>query len=139
MILEYLQIPFDYEHLRKLLKTEYFGSFFRNLEYLRSVGVYVQLGLGTLEDLSDPLESGLPLIAYVETGELTSYWNESTNHAVVVIGFDEQHVIVNDPFFTISPQVIPINEFALAWDAQKGLFAVLSLAPFELGSSVTSL
>jgi len=137
MILDYLQIPFTYNQLLQLLQVEYYGSFFRNLQHLQSLGVYVQMGLSEIDMLKAPLSSGLPIIAYVDTGELTSYWNESTNHAVVISGIDEQLVTLNDPFFESAPKQVSIDEFVLAWDAQKGLFAILSLDHFDLGSSAT--
>lgn len=139
MILDYLQIPFNYNQLLQTLQIEYYGSFFRNLNNLQSMGIYTQIGLGTISMLQVPLSSGLPVIAYVDTGELTSYWNESTNHAVVVRGIDDKLISLNDPFFELAPKQISVDEFALAWEAQKGLFAILSLDHFELGSSTTIL
>lgn len=133
MILDYLQIPFSYNQLLKILQIDYYGSFFRNLQHLQSLGVYTQIGLGKVSIIESSLVSGLPIIAYVDTGELTSYWSESTNHAVVIIGIDDEQIILNDPFFELAPKQVPLDEFALAWEAQKGLFSILSLDHFDLG------
>jgi predicted double-glycine peptidase len=87
--------------------------------------------MGKLEDLHTHLESGLPPIVYVDTGELRSYWAESTNHAVVVIGIEDDRVYLNDPDFETAPQTVSIAEFILAWLEQDYLYAVIGLAPIE--------
>jgi uncharacterized protein YvpB len=60
------------------------------------------------------LQASQPVIAFVDTGEL-AYWSVATNHAVVVIGLDPEHIIVNDPAFASAPQRVPRGEFELAW------------------------
>jgi predicted double-glycine peptidase len=42
-------------------------------------------------------------------------WQLVTNHAVVVVGLDEDNVTVLDPAFPDAPQSIPHDEFHLAW------------------------
>ncbi|MBV7337629.1 hypothetical protein KFU94_57255 [Chloroflexi bacterium TSY] len=41
IVLDYLQIPVQYDRLLRQLRVEYFGSLFRNLHYLESLGVYI--------------------------------------------------------------------------------------------------
>jgi hypothetical protein len=73
------------------------------------------------------LDSGLPAVAFVNTGELTSYWQEQTNHAVVVSGIEGDLVYLNDPEFKSGPQVVPMGEFILAWEDKDYLYAVIGL------------
>jgi ABC-type bacteriocin/lantibiotic exporter with double-glycine peptidase domain len=131
MILDYLQVPFPYDRLPRLLRAEAHGTVFSHLQYLESTGVSVVVGEGTMETLRRHLESGLPLIIAVETGELTSYWQEAVSHAVVVVGIDDDFVAVNDPAFEIAPQQIPVAEFELAWQEQDYRYAVIGLAQID--------
>ena len=42
-------------------------------------------------------------------------WSYSTDHAVVVVGFDEDKIYLNDPAFEDYPQPVSFIEFELAW------------------------
>ncbi|MBE7469330.1 MAG: hypothetical protein HS114_09375 [Anaerolineales bacterium] len=44
-----------------------------------------------------------------------AYWTYSIDHAVVVVGFDENTIYLNDPAFETSPQAVSVTEFELAW------------------------
>jgi uncharacterized protein YvpB len=52
----------------------------------------------------------------VRTADLP-YWDYGTDHALVVVGFDEQNIYVNDPAFDNHPIPISVIEFELAWMA----------------------
>ena len=131
MILDYLQIPYNYAQLVQQLQIQPFGTWFRNLSALESYGLSVLIGLGEIETLQRHLESGLPSIVYVDTEYLVSYWKEATNHAVVVSGIEDDLIYLNDPFFPTAPQVISLDEFLPAWIEQKQLYAVVGLTAFE--------
>ncbi len=88
MILEYLQIPVNYTQLLRILRVESFGAFFRNLQHLGSLGVYVWIDEGNFDALQKHLAIGLPIIVPVITRELP-YWDVDTHHAVVVVGIDD--------------------------------------------------
>jgi predicted double-glycine peptidase len=60
------------------------------------------------------LTQGTPVIAFVNT-QFLDYWNEETAHAVVVIGYDDGGVLLNDPAFDTVPQRASINGFLAAW------------------------
>ncbi|MBI4670219.1 MAG: hypothetical protein HY741_00945 [Chloroflexi bacterium] len=79
-----------------------------------ALGVKVLVAKGDLETLCSCLARELPPIAFVNTGQL-SYWNEATGHAVVIVGIENNQVLVNDPAFPEAPQEISIDEFMLAW------------------------
>lgn len=71
------------------------------------------------------LEGGRPPIVFVNTGELP-YWDANVDHAVVLIGMDSTHAIVNDPFFTRAPISIPLGDFDLAWLEHNEMYAVIT-------------
>jgi ABC-type bacteriocin/lantibiotic exporter with double-glycine peptidase domain len=131
MVLQYLQIPIDYPQLLAVLETERAGSYFSKLKRLEArLGLTIELAQGSddLDLLYPYLDQGLPVIAYVNTGELKSYWQSTTFHAVVVVGLDEEFVYVNDPYFVDAPKEVPHGEFILAWLEQDYWYAVIRLA-----------
>ena len=89
------------------------------------------VGYGNVETMEMYLDVGLPVIAYVDPAFLTSYWPESTNHAVVVIGIEDERIYLNDPFFQAAPQILSLNEFLPAWIEQKQLYAVIGLTTID--------
>ena len=52
-------------------------------------------------------------------------WNESTLHAVVVVGMDDQHVYLNDPGFPEAPVKVSHGDFGLAWLERDEFYAAL--------------
>lgn len=132
MVLDYLHVPCAYPQLLRLLQIQSFGAWFRNIQFLQSLGLTVSVGYGNVETLEMYLDVGLPIIAYVDTGFLTSYWPESTNHAVVVIGIEDERIYLNDPFFQAAPQVVSLNEFLSAWIEQKQLYSVIALTTIDI-------
>lgn len=125
MVLAYLQVRVDYKHLLRQLRTETHGSVFNNLRYLESMGLSILTEDGSMEKLRVYLESGLPIIAFVDTGQLTSYWREATNHAVVIVGITSDTVYLNDPEFDTAPQTVSLAEFELAWLEKGYRYAVI--------------
>ncbi|MBV7326883.1 C39 family peptidase [Chloroflexi bacterium TSY] len=131
MVLDYLLVPYTYPQLMQRLQIQSFGTWFRNLSGLESYGLFVTIEeLGSIGILKRHLESGLPPIVYVDT-EYLMYWNETTNHAVVVIGIEEDQIHLNDPFFPTAPQVVTLDEFLPAWIEQKQLYAVIGLTEID--------
>jgi ABC-type bacteriocin/lantibiotic exporter with double-glycine peptidase domain len=128
MVLTYLQVPFKYEQLTQQLQTRPYGTIFYNLRHLESLGLFTIIDEGSIEQLQNYLAQGLPVIAAVDTGQLTSYWQEQTDHAVVVVGLVEDRVYLNDPEFETAPQLVSRDEFELAWLEKGYRFAVIGLA-----------
>jgi ABC-type bacteriocin/lantibiotic exporter with double-glycine peptidase domain len=126
MALGYLQVPINYEDVNRLLGVDAIGTPFRRLQNLQALGLRINIDEGNLTKLQTYLEDGLPSIAAVNTGQLP-YWEDITNHAVVIIGIDEQYVYLNDPDTAESPQVVSLAEFELAWLEKDYLFAVIEL------------
>ena len=59
------------------------------------------------------------------TGEL-HYWLRSTEHALLVVGMDDEDVYVNDPQLTFGPIKILIGEFDLAWLEHDEKYATIT-------------
>jgi ABC-type bacteriocin/lantibiotic exporter with double-glycine peptidase domain len=113
MVLDFLGRSLSYETLLDLLDIGPYGAPRRNILRLTILGLQVNYGEATPGILAAYLENRQPVIAFVDTGELP-YWSESTNHAVVVVGLNDDTVLLYDPAFD-SPQVVPRGDFELAW------------------------
>ena len=124
MLLDYWQRPTDYDTLLKVLQIGYAGAPFRNLHYLEALGASVFIEQGQLETLRSLLARKLPPIIFVSTQDL-SYWDEVTQHAVVVAGIDETHVYLHDPAFSDAPKTVTIDEFMLAWLEMDEFYALI--------------
>jgi ABC-type bacteriocin/lantibiotic exporter with double-glycine peptidase domain len=114
MLLDYLHLPVDYARLVQLLGIRSYGAAFSNLRRLEELGVSVTIGKGGVAKLRQALDHGLPVIVALNTGPLT-HWTDDTAHALVVVGIEQDTVLVNDPEFEQAPQAIPLDEFLLAW------------------------
>jgi len=88
-------------------------------------GLRVEIGRGTLELLRSKLELGLPSVVLVHTAFL-DYWTESTRHAVVVVGLDDEHAYLNDPAFESAPQTVSLDGFLTAWIEMDQISATIS-------------
>ncbi|MCB0128153.1 MAG: C39 family peptidase [Caldilineaceae bacterium] len=131
MVLQYLQISISYARLLDILETEQSGSYFSKLKNLESeFGLIVELAQGSenLDALYRYLDQALPIIAYVNTGQLRSYWRVTTFHAVIITGLDEEFVYLNDPYFGDAPKEVSRDEFILAWLEQDFWYVVIRLA-----------
>lgn len=114
MVLAYLDQPADYRRLLALLDIRSYGAPRRNIVRLSRWGVDVLYHEASFSLLVDALQRGDPVIAFVDTGEL-SYWSAATNHAIVVVGIEGDVILVNDPAFDEPAKAVPSDEFELAW------------------------
>lgn len=124
IVLEYLVVPYNYNGLLKQLQITAFGAPFSNIRDLRILGVVVAFRKGDIGYLRQCLHRGWPVIVAVDTTQL-SYWEEDTNHAVVVIGIDRHTIALSDPGITHAPQLVALDEFELAWLENDYVCAVL--------------
>ena len=141
MVLDYLAVPVNYPRLRRLLGTSEAGTPFHHVDRLRAQGFFVARGQGDIETLWSHLTTGLPVIVALRTDDL-AYWimrsdirdeEKATDHAVVVVGLDEQAVYVDDPDFEQAPQMIELDEFLLAWLERDYEYVVIGLEEFAEG------
>ena len=114
MALDFWGAPCDYDRLLRLLQVKPYGTPGSRLNHLITLGAHVRYAQGALDELFDYLSKGYPCIALVHTGHLP-YWTLSTDHAVLVVGFDEHVVCVNDPAFEQASQGVSHADFELAW------------------------
>lgn len=126
MILGYLNIPSQQRQLSQLFGQTDMGARFPHIVRLSRYGVQVNLHRGDEHQLVQAINRDQPPIVFVATGELTSYWHESVQHAVVVIGYDENHFYLNDPAFDDAPKRVLIDEFILAWFEFDCTYAVIT-------------
>jgi len=125
MIMTYMGRSVAYQRLFNLLQVKkYFGALASNVRKLEQLGVRVVYEQGTLDKLYEHLISNQPCIAFVKTSELP-YWEQVTNHAIIVVGLDDEFVYLNDPAFPIAPIQISHGDFELAWQEWDEFYAVL--------------
>ena len=130
MVLEYLGISYDYNRLIRLLGTAEDGTPFTNLERLAAtLGLSVTCAKNR-EELSifeHNISIGLPVIVAVQTWPLP-YWQQiHTDHAVVVVGLDDEAVFLYDPYFATAPQIVELDNFLTAWSERDFEYAVIGL------------
>lgn len=101
--------------LAKILGTRDFGTPISNVERLRRQGYQVEFGSLTVEALKAHLLAGRPVIARVWTKMLDYWQEEETSHVVVVVGFDDTQVYLNDPASKEVPQPTIWQSFLAAW------------------------
>jgi ABC-type bacteriocin/lantibiotic exporter with double-glycine peptidase domain len=114
MMLDHLGVPADYDRLLQLLDVKPYGTPGSRLNNLAGLGVQVRYAQGTMDELFDYLTRKQPCIVLVRTDQLP-HWAYATDHAVLVVGFDEHAVYVNDPAFEQAPQRVSRADFELAW------------------------
>ena len=126
MVLDYLGIPYAQEQLaRELSVRPPLGAPASNVLRLRSDVLDVTFTSGNLSDLRTQLAQGSPPIVFVQAGELPHWQSHISQHAVVVVGLDEQTVQILDPAANSSPIPVPIGDFLLAWSELDYIYAVL--------------
>lgn len=96
MILSSWQIEVTEAEVRRIIRTKpYSGAHPVNLLRLGELGFLGWPFEGTVDDLQQRLDRGIPLIAFLWTGSL-AYWAEKAGvdylHAVVVVGWTETSV-----------------------------------------------
>jgi ABC-type bacteriocin/lantibiotic exporter with double-glycine peptidase domain len=113
MVLAFLGRNESYGRLTQLLGTRWFGTPARNILRLEQIGLRVSLIELDITEIETHLQNGRPVIAFVSTADLP-YWNVNTDHAVVVIGADEENIFLNDPYFANAPQSVSRTAFELS-------------------------
>jgi len=126
MVLDYLGLPHAQEQLaRELDVRPTLGAPASNVLRLRSDVLDVTFTSGNLSDLCTQLAHGSPLIVFVQAGELPHWQNCISQHAIVVVGVDEQTVQILDPAADPSPIPVSIGDFLLSWSELDYIYAVL--------------
>lgn len=117
MALAYLGIERTEIELSAISELERRGTNVFNIELLQGSGIGVTVWVGEMDagQLRQNLEEGIPVIAAVWT-DVLPYWTANRPHAVVVVGYDEKSVYLNDPKFANAPQTVSWSDFLTAWE-----------------------
>ncbi len=116
MVLAYWGYTVSEAGVAKILGTKPFGTPISNIKQLRQIGYQVDLASLTLAQLKAYINNGHPVITQVWTTMLDYWgWETGSSHIVVVIGFDETFVYLNDPAFVEAPRRILWDGFLAAW------------------------
>jgi hypothetical protein len=110
--------------LGTILGATAIGTFAPNIRRLDQLGFSVTYLSGILSEVYSYLNEGIPVLAFLRTGNLP-YWQEDLAHALVIVGMDENAIFVNDPAFKVAPQRIPVDYFMLAWSDFDYYYAVI--------------
>lgn len=114
MLFEYWGRHSSETETARYLETKSFGTAITNVIRIRRLGYQVDFGSLTQEQLETYLISGKPVMARVWT-DMLDYWDTATSHVVVVVGFDDTYVYLNDPGFGEFPQRVLWDGFLAAW------------------------
>lgn len=128
MVLAYLGISHSQTSLAEMLATHpQMGARFSNIVHLQSNLIDVVLQEArALDDLSHWLNQDLPVIAFIERSELPYSADNVSQHAVVVVGLDQDNIYLLDPAAQSSVITVTHGDFLLAWDEMKLAYAVIS-------------
>ena len=107
------------------MNTRVIGTFAEDVIHLSRLGFVVNLGSSSLAELKAAINADKPVIAFLHTDAL-SYWTVGSAHALVVIGYDDASLYVNDPYFDDAPIKVPLDEFMAAWTQTDYLLAVVN-------------
>ncbi len=117
----------QHELARKLGVQPYVGAPASNLIRLRTPKIDVFFGAEAETDsVRQWLERRLPVIALVQTNQLSYWGGETAQHAVIVVGMTDLSVYLLDPAKTETVITVPIEEFWLAWDEMGLTFGVIA-------------
>lgn len=126
MVLAHQNRQMSEQALVEILGTQPFGTPISSVNKLKALHCQVTFRSFSAAELKSCLQQGLPVIARVWTGMLT-YWAEITFHVVVVVGYDEEQVFLNDPAFATAPQVVLWDGFLAAWAEYDEVGVVLQV------------
>jgi len=127
MVLAHLGVSCAQDDLaRKIGVRLPLGAPASNVTRLRSAELDVTYTDGSLQDVAGCLAAGVPVIAFVQAGELAHWRGHRFQHAVVVAGLDERMVYMLDPAVKNLPLPAPKDEFLLAWEEMDCVYAAIT-------------
>lgn len=128
MVLAYLGISDSQKNLaKKLAYRPPLGVPAFKIRELNSQQLIVTYGSGALSDMVFSLQRLVPVISFVQAGELPHWQGWQSQHAVVVIGLHGQSVYLLDPATEIYPIETSVGDFMLAWDEMDNRYATIEL------------
>jgi ABC-type bacteriocin/lantibiotic exporter with double-glycine peptidase domain len=115
MVLAYWGQSVSEAEVAQILGTKAFGTPISNVQRLSQQDYQVILESLTLDQMKGHLQAGRPVISRVWTPMLDYWPHEDTSHVVVVVGFDEARVYLNDPALGEPAQAAEWDSFLAAW------------------------
>jgi predicted double-glycine peptidase len=127
MVLAHLGIFHSQTDLARLMKTQRgVGTPASNITRLASEQLDVIYASGSLENLTAWLNRDVPVIVFVQAGELPHWRGERSHHALVVVDIEAEAVHVLDPAAELEVITVPRDDFLLAWDERDCVYAVIT-------------
>lgn len=126
MIFAYLGRPQRYSTLITRLGIRSFGAPATNILRLADARHRVTYSQTSIEGLRSYLDAEIPVIVFVRTSELP-YWSYSVDHAILVVGYDETAIYVNDPDLSQPYKQISVGDFELAWLERDYFYSTITL------------
>lgn len=128
MVLAYIGIYQSQEKIGKKLglrpRLGVPGFKIKELDSRQLITTYAE---GTLSEIALSLQKQVPVIALVQAGELPHWLGVQSQHAVVVVGIQEQNMAILDPAVETHPIGVPIGDFMLAWLEMDNRYATIQL------------
>jgi ABC-type bacteriocin/lantibiotic exporter with double-glycine peptidase domain len=114
MALNQLGLSVTQRELNRLLGLTPLGIPYPHIQRLDRYGVNVVLQRGDEFSLRTAIDQGVAPIVFMMTIGL-SYWTEETQHALVMVGYNDQNVFLNDPAFADAPKSVSWDGFMIGW------------------------
>ena len=126
MALAFLGIERTELQIRNVLEWDDEGTRVLNIDLIEesNLEVLVESDVMDVNSIRRTLDAGVPMIVGVWTAALP-YWSRDRPHAVVVIGYDDDSVYLNDPKFPDAPKVVDWEPFIEAWESFGRFGAVI--------------
>jgi ABC-type bacteriocin/lantibiotic exporter with double-glycine peptidase domain len=129
MILAHLGIARSEREIAALLGATPDGTFVMNIENLVRWGLKVWIGALSVEALKENIDKNIPVLVIVKLNLVAElYANGNRNHTLIVVGYDETEVYVNDALSSEFPTTISWERFLAAWDAFGNFSAIIQKA-----------
>lgn len=111
---------------RKLKLRPGLGVPASNITFLRSEQIRVAYFVGSsVDNIFQWLQDGIPIIAFVQAGELPHWRDVQAQHAVIIVGLEDQTVFIHDPGLGYGPIEVALGDFLLAWEGMDHRCAVM--------------
>lgn len=126
MALDYIGVSVTQQQLNQILMLTDAGVPASRVRLLDRFNVEVLYASGDDSVLRRMIDQGKPIIVFVFTGDFP-YWSANIRHAVLVVGYDDNNVYLNDPVFAEAPQFVSWGDFLLAWSEFDYRYACINL------------
>ena len=124
MALQHIRVYQSQVQLNRLLGLTPEGTPSSRVRRLSELGVQVVYASGDETTLREAIDRGIPPIIFVDTGDLP-YWSVRLRHAVLMVGYDETQVLLDDPDQSTAPISVSWGDLMLAWSEFDYKYALL--------------